>query len=263
MGLQYVEDADFAATQDNRFPPDVRESLAELAGNPIMHEQYLDFLKCRRFRQTLLCHEERQIHYILKPSSIREFFLGGAVSPTGKNPGEWRSPNGARLSSDHPVAKAAFAAIGEGWPARFEFTTLSDIVRKETGGPAEAVEQVLEKLLWEALTAGLIGAWPNAGRFAPRPTEMPRSCALARKMLQYGDSIVNRLHCTMGITDAAGKHLLSLLDGTRDREALIKEMTNLPVLVEEEPDPEKRAALARRNVETGLDHLAKWTLLEA
>jgi hypothetical protein len=82
-------------------------------------------------------------------------------------------------------------------------------------------------------------------------------------MLQHGESIVNRLHCTMGISDAAGKHLLSLLDGTRDREALIKEMTNLPALIKEEPGLEKRTALARKNVETGLDHLAKWALLEA
>jgi hypothetical protein len=134
---------------------------------------------------------------------------------------------------------------------------------KETGGPVEAVEQVLEKILWEALTTGLIDAWPDKGRFAPKATEKPRSCALARHMLQYGDSIVTRLHSTVAIGDAAGKHLISLLDGTRDRDALIKEMTNFPVLVEQEPDPVKREALARTNVDTGLDQLAKLTLLEA
>jgi hypothetical protein len=180
--LQYMEDADFAATQDNRFPPDIAESLAELQGNPILHEQYLDFLKCRRFRQTLLCHEERDIHYVLKPSSIREFFVGGAITPTGEDAAEWRSPGGARLSSDHPVAKAAFAAIGSAWPARFEFTALLDVVRKETGGAVENVEQVLEKLLWEALTSGLIGPgrMPDAsprGRLKNHaPAHSPAKC---------------------------------------------------------------------------------------
>jgi methyltransferase-like protein len=266
QGLQYMEDADFPSTQDNRFPPNVRETLAQLADNPVLHEQYLDFLKCRRFRQTLLCHAEVPIVHKLKPSGMREFYLGGPVVPVEGENGkteEWRVQGGARLRSDHPVAKAAFTAIGAAWPARLTFNTLAEIVAKETGGPAGSVEEVLEKVLWEALTTGLIDAWPDAGRFTATPSEKPRSCALARYLLQFGDSIVTRLHTTVAIGDAAGKLLISLLDGTRDREALVKEMADSAVLKELEPDDAKREALAKANVDTGLLQLAKLTLLEA
>jgi SAM-dependent methyltransferase len=262
-GLQYLDDADFPSTQDNRFPPDVKETLAELSGNIIMKEQYLDFLKFRRFRQTLLCHGELRIEHVLKPSGIREFFLGGPVVAGDRAAGEWRTAGGTRLRSKHPVSKAAFGAIGRKWPGRYDFATLANEVMKETGGPIESVEEVLEKVLWEALTTGLIDAWPDAGNFTSRPSEKPRACALVRRMLELGDSIVTRLHSTVAIGDAAGKYLISLLDGTRDRAALTREMANSEVLKEQEPDPAKRQALAKANVETGLEQLAKLTLLEA
>jgi hypothetical protein len=262
-GLQYLEDADFPSTQDNRFLPDVKETLSELSDNPVLKEQYLDFLKFRRFRQTLLCHQQVPVEHILEPSGVREFFVGGPVVPGDKAAGEWRTAGGTRLRSKHPVSKAAFSAIGKAWPARYDFATLTNVVMKETGGPVEAVEEVLEKVLWEALTTGLIDAWPDAGNFVSVASEKPRACPLVRRMLELGDSIVTRLHSTVAIGDAAGKRLISLLDGTRDREALIKEMANSDVLKEQEPDPVKRQALAKSNVITGLEQLAKLTLLEA
>src|SRR5688572_11888009 len=52
-GLQYLGDADFPSTRDSRVHPDVRETLAQLSGNPVLKAQYLDFLKFRCFCQTL------------------------------------------------------------------------------------------------------------------------------------------------------------------------------------------------------------------
>ncbi len=263
QGLQYMDDADFPSTQDNRFPPAVRETLAELADNPIMHEQYLDFLKCRRFRQTLLCHAEIPLEHRINPARVRDLFLGGPVVAGDRAKGEWRSQGGAGLRITHPVATAAFGAIGTAWPARYDFETLTEICIKATDGPRDGVQEVLQKVLWEALTTGLIDAWPGQVDFAPVASENPRACSLVRRMLEYGDSVVTRLHSTVSIGDAAGKLLISLLDGTRDHAALIREMTDSALLQEQEPDPVKREASARQHVETGLGQLAKLGLLEA
>lgn len=262
-GLQYLDDADLPSTQDDRFPPAVRETLSELSGNIILKEQYMDFLKCRRFRQTLLCHAEVPLERNLKPSCVRGLLLGGPVIPGDRAAGEWRAQGGTRLRSKHEAAAIAFGTIGERWPGRCDFATLRDKIVKETGAPVEAVETVLEKLLWEALSTGLIDAWPDPGNFTPVPSEKPRACGLVREMLLFGDSVTTRLHSTVAIGDAAGKHLISLLDGTRDRETLIREMADSDVLKEQEPDAAKRQALAKSNVETGLEQLAKLTLLEA
>ena len=63
-GLQYLGEADFPDMQDMAETPEVRSTLRKLARDPIEKEQYMDFLKCRRFRQTLLCHAEQRLsHY--------------------------------------------------------------------------------------------------------------------------------------------------------------------------------------------------------
>jgi methyltransferase-like protein len=260
-GLQYLGDAELSSTQDNRMAPEVREALAELSGKTILREQYLDFLKCRRFRQTLLCHAEVTLHGEPDSAPLREFWLGGAITPG--EAGEWLSPGSAKLRSAHPVATAALSAIAARWPGRWDFRSLADEVERTTGGSREDVEPILEKVLWEALTAGVIDAWAAKEDFAATVGEKPVASALARRLLQRGNSVVTMLHSTVGIGDAAGRHLILLLDGTRDVETLVREMTAFPALVEQEPDAAKRAALARENVTTGLAQLLKLTLLTA
>src|SRR5262249_33754469 len=57
-GLQYLAEADYFEMSAHGVSEEGRKTLQQLAGNRILREQYLDFLKCRRFRQTLLCHHE-------------------------------------------------------------------------------------------------------------------------------------------------------------------------------------------------------------
>ena len=55
-GLQYLGEADFFEMQDRLYPPHIAKELRELGERDVLlKEQYLDFLKLRRFRQTLLC----------------------------------------------------------------------------------------------------------------------------------------------------------------------------------------------------------------
>src|SRR5258706_11305084 len=60
-GLDYVGEADYFEMSDHIFSESVRETLQELSRNRLLREQYLDFLKCRRFRQPLLCHRQARV----------------------------------------------------------------------------------------------------------------------------------------------------------------------------------------------------------
>lgn len=261
-GLQYLTDADFPSTQDSRLAPEVRELLAQL-GSVVLREQYLDFLRCRRFRQTLLCHAEINREHPQNPRCLREFWLAGQVTATPGRSDEWTSPGGARLRSPHPVARAALTALGAQWPGRWNFSGLAGAVEKETGGPREAVEDLLDKVLWEAFTSGMIHAWPDKEPFASKLSQRPAASSLARKLLQDGDSVVTMLHGNVTIGDAAGRTLISLLDGTRDAAALTEALAASPALIEQSADPVERMKLARENVSTGLQHLLHLALLTA
>lgn len=262
LGLQYLTDADYPSTQDSRLAPEVRESLAQL-GNVVLREQYLDFLRCRRFRQTLLCHAEVTPERHADPGRLREFWLAGQISTTPGRTDEWSCPGGARLRSAHPVARAALTALGEQWPGRWSFSSLADEVEKETGGPRESVEELLDKVLWEAFTSGMVHAWPDKEPFAAKLSDRPVASALARKLLLHGDSVVTMLHGNVTIGDAAGRTLISLLDGTRDAAALTEALAAAPGLIEQSADSAKRMELAGENVTSGLQHLLQLALLTA
>jgi hypothetical protein len=57
QGLQYLAEADFFEMQTGVLPDEVAGELLAVE-DPIRREQYLDFLKGRIFRQTLLCRAE-------------------------------------------------------------------------------------------------------------------------------------------------------------------------------------------------------------
>src|ERR1051325_5144438 len=78
-GLQYLGEADYFEMSDHVFNDSVRQTLEELPRNRVLREQYLDFLKCRRFRQTLLCH--RQVSLRVEPlaEKVADFMVSSAV----------------------------------------------------------------------------------------------------------------------------------------------------------------------------------------
>ncbi|MGV8073237.1 MAG: methyltransferase regulatory domain-containing protein [Syntrophobacteraceae bacterium] len=56
-GFQCLAEAEFSAMFMNRFPKETAETLERISQDLIRTEQYMDFIRNRRFRQTLLCHE--------------------------------------------------------------------------------------------------------------------------------------------------------------------------------------------------------------
>ena len=58
-GLQFLSEAKLAHMVEPQLDPEKLATLSELAGGDLIaYQQYLDFVRFRRFRQTLLCHRE-------------------------------------------------------------------------------------------------------------------------------------------------------------------------------------------------------------
>ena len=69
-GLQFLAEADYYEMSERAFPEPVAKVLRQMGGDVLRREQYIDFLKCRRFRQSLLVHAELTID--------RDIFTGAA-----------------------------------------------------------------------------------------------------------------------------------------------------------------------------------------
>lgn len=220
--LQYLAEADFFEMQTETYPEPVREALERFAGTDIVaKEQYLDFIKGRRFRQTLLCREEVVLHRSPRPDRIMELYVASEARPASAQPDlregvaeEFRGPRGALLQTDSAVAKAALCRLVKAWPQSIHFSHLS------AGDDAAR----LAEILFQGYRVGLLELHTLLPQFASRAGEHPVASPLARLQVQHGAVVTTLRHTLIELDDAIDRSLLLLLDGTRNREALMAEL---------------------------------------
>jgi SAM-dependent methyltransferase len=218
-GLRYLAEADVFEMQAGVLPDVVARSLAELGDDLIAREQYLDFFKGRMFRQTLLCHaavERREPEPALVAGMLAAT-PARAVGEPGEGRVEFRGPGGAALTTDLALAKTAMLRLGEAWPRALPVSALT---RSAPPGDAQALHEVLLR----AYAANLVQLHVWAPELPAAPSERPVAFALARLQAARGTHVTNLRHSTVEITDERGRRLITLLDGTRDRAALLREL---------------------------------------
>jgi SAM-dependent methyltransferase len=198
-GLQYLCDAHLHESLD---PAGATAGVKDR----IAREQYLDFLKLRRFRQTLLCRAE--VRLARAPLAGRIGRL--AYSSPARVEGEWLvGANGVRVRRRGDVVEAMAGAMAEAWPR--------PIPAKQLARGAGAREALRHLCL-----GGFVE--PHAWTFpAPRAAgERPRVSALARLQLQRSRFATNLCHRTVEL-DEATCALARLADGSRDLAALARD----------------------------------------
>ena len=129
--LQYLAEADWFEMSAGRLPRAATELLARCGDDRIAREQYLDFLKCRAYRQTLLCRAEQKLPGLPSADAARGLLAAAPVRPTspraepsGRSKVEFRTAKGATLTTDHPLLKASLLELGAAWPQRLGFETV-------------------------------------------------------------------------------------------------------------------------------------------
>lgn len=245
-GLQFISEAEYFDVQYSQFPAAVSEQLRLLGEQDVLaKEQYLDFLEGRSFRQTLLGHHEVTLDGVIPPTRVRNFYLRAEVRPVSGNPDvgseaveEFRGKKESALATSFPLGKAALLCLGEMYPRSVRFDALlaqaSNRISSAAGslGIADQGSQTsdlgsaptLEDLLLKAHGAGVIEMHLNAPRFTLEVGERPIANPLARLQAHDGPIITTLFHNNIKLEDDLGRQLLLLLDGTRDRAALLQEL---------------------------------------
>lgn len=219
-GLQYLAEA----------------ALSGSATGIVEDEQHLDYLKGRAFRQTLLCRGDLEIDHCLRTAQIARLYA--ACSATATVAGaetEFRSSRGG-LRTAHPAAIAVLNALIEAWPRAVSTPDLP-------GDPPQ-----VEAILMSAFTAGLVRLHGAPPALAATPGERPLASPLARVQARSEAAVTTLLHTSVDLRDPIARRLLVLLDGTRDRAALIDELLPLTGSSRETLAPaldQNLAALAR------------------
>jgi hypothetical protein len=188
----------------------------------VRREQYLDFLKGRMFRQTLLCRAEIAIDRAPHPEVLERLAVSTQAQPQGE-PGPdgkqaFTGPTGSTLTTDHPLVIDALKRAASAWPATLW-------VRDVLGPDATPAERdALCDALLRSYAANLVALHVHPPRAASNPDDAPRATALARHQARAGETVTNLRHASVRIEDDLGRRLVTLLDGTRDRAALAADL---------------------------------------
>jgi trans-aconitate methyltransferase len=79
--LQYLAEADFSTMLTSGFPQEVEETLKRISQNIIRSEQYMDFIRNRLFRQTLLCHKGLTLKRDLGGEDVSDLLVASSTVP--------------------------------------------------------------------------------------------------------------------------------------------------------------------------------------
>jgi SAM-dependent methyltransferase len=234
--LKYVGEAVLDASDRALFTDETLRRMAELErANEIVREQYKDFLCGTGFRQTILCRKETRLSATFPEERIRHLFAEcdsvamNDAEQAGDAPIEFKSPGGGRVEVTHPVWRAGLSYICSQWPRSVSFEEILNHVKETksgefadggSGGPTATIVSALT----QSYFAGIVSLRIRPPDVVNRVSERPAISLLAQAQLRLGTSISSQLHRSIRLPDTPSKHFLSLLDGTRDLDALAAEM---------------------------------------
>jgi methyltransferase-like protein len=230
-GLQYLAEANLPEMLDDGFEESATAALRQLAdGAHLAREQYMDFLKGRSFRQTLLCRDGLKFTRSLLPERAVNLLVAGETRParadvdlSTSEPADFHGSKDAMIATSSPVAKAALAHLGTIFPLSIRFSDLLDLARQRAGrnSGSDGTQAELAEFLVRAHAIGFVELHSFQPPFVTQISERPAAHRLARLQIQNGPKISTLHHRTMRLDDPLGRHLLGLLDGTRDMAALV------------------------------------------
>lgn len=231
LPLRYLCDTDLHLMDDRELPASVRETLARITGDQISREQYLDFVRNRQFRTSVICRRALEPRRRIGPEVARR--LRFAIDGQAPEAVELREgvelhleiSGGPSISSADALTKAAMVELVERWPASlgFDELVLRAHARLEAAGlrsetrPETLASSLLESMLHQAVIARSHEP-PLAS--SPGSPEKPRVSAFNRHMARDEAWITGHQNRRMKIGPVLAK-LVPLLDGSRDRAALV------------------------------------------
>ena len=283
--LQYLSGPILAQMLASNLPPKIQELLRKVGNDPIVLEQYMDFVRNQSFRRTLLCHAGVRLNRALTPDLLRRFYYTSLIRKPEAGtlqlqPGvvhEFKvRDNAASLKNETPFSKAVLDSLAGTSLARISYPELVETARAKALpfliGEAQQrraanEERALAQNLAQLYMLGVIDIFADRPQLTLTVTEKPAATPLARHQATQGGTAINRAHRGVALV-ATDRLILSACNGERDAAGIAAFLAALPkeelpreVLPLSEPGrPIEREAdtpaLWQRKVASGLSKLA-------
>jgi len=226
-GLQYLGDADFSTMVSSNFSAEVAKTLQELGAHDIVRmEQYMDFVRCRYFRKTLVCRSGVRLNRTLTPHVVKDLLLASDAKPAtpawALEPAQtmsFESAGGYKISCKAPLTKIALRTLQREWPMPVAFPELLARCKAEAaaaGYPADeaGAEDFLAGEMLTGMAAGVLEWRLTPVAFTTVVADQPATTALARLQAAQGYKVTN-LRGELVTLDEMHRQTLKQLDGSR------------------------------------------------
>jgi hypothetical protein len=174
----------------------------------------------RMYRETLLCHAERTINPEITLELFNRIRLASraTVSP-GSDPSSrcFTLPGGTQIESRHPATVALLEYLISAWPASVPFPQVSQFLAAK----GIALDGPFFLLIFQLVVSRTLELHAWTAPLSRDIASHPRASAIARHDAATSDQVTTLLHTSLLLHDPPVRQLLLLLDGTRDRAALL------------------------------------------
>ncbi|MFN8379402.1 MAG: class I SAM-dependent methyltransferase [Anaerolineae bacterium] len=256
--LTYLADAAFSSNITANLAPEEQAWLKSVAHTFDETEQYLDFIRNRTFRTSLIVHRNEQFTRTITPLPIANFYVQSAIQRSDPQPESldketvhFFGPEGIGFATAHPVMIAALDILNQFRGIQIPFR---DLVRRarETAYAYAIPSTTLDEdagmiattlLQFYSKSVNLIEFFTTPPSYVATLSEHPVASKYARYQAISNEMITNMRQNRVQLGPNA-RALISLLDGTNDREALIDAMMRLTLQPEGISESERREKVA-------------------
>jgi methyltransferase-like protein/SAM-dependent methyltransferase len=235
QGLTYIADTELQTL----FPAVLGEGVERALGgieDQIEIEQWHDFVANRNFRRSLLCRDDAPMVERIDFDAFEAMAFSADLTPPNKldlrraKPANFHQTNGATLNVSHPLTKAALVHLAGVHPDALTLADLYHVAARmvsQGGGGAQAQETAaFSSELFSLFAHRAVRAHPSPLAYHRAVGDRPATSRLARAQAAAGWSHVTGVHHTGLDLDPISTRLVGLLDGTRDLDALTREIAD-------------------------------------
>lgn len=248
-GLRHLAEVDLHSMSAVSLSPEAKRFVSALDAGA--REQYLDFIRLRRFRQSLLCRTDAPLDSAPLADRLASMYVSAdrALVQSIANGKLGEIVGQIAASGDATAVTALFETVAQQAPSAMSIAEL----RERFAG--QALPKPFEALIADACVSNLLILHLHPPAVVPVPGERPRASAFARYEAATREELTSLLHTRVRIPDAKVRRLVTLLDGSRDRAALVAQINGPEFAYQRD------AALAF--IDRALVQLARLGLLEA
>jgi len=262
--LEYVGDTNVSSMYIGNMPQDAMDKL-KVINDIVDQEQYMDFIKNRRFRSSILCKQGNNINRNLVKEKILDYYLSFTSPATVSEESSEKKVTfnfaGFSFDTNEEISTTLFKELAAQGIKPIHAKELIKITQEKLGlNGSEVVETILLNNGLNLLLRGFINIYSDIPSYVSDISQKPEAYKVARyeaAMNNYSRNKVNNVFSNVVTTDVITNIIIASLDGKNTLEdvlnILLKNAKNNVINVQLNGVQVKDEAQLREILQKGLE----------